>query len=758
MPSSSHSPRSRLPPSTSHNSSYQISTSSPSRFISSPLSLQLPLQSSVPQSLVPPPPTTQSIDTWIACNSPVTPHFPPAPFDSNLRPTSEIIQQSSSQTLVQPSSNHQNTLSLPLPPPQSSAYSRRLMPNSSFGLSDVISETVGDNSTEHHRLLLSTPLEETLTPSPQPLKSEPDLCLFSDFQQSAPNRPSFEYPLPENLNCRSPLGGPLNNGPVLEPTIDPHRGSSNNKPPSLYSSALTPVSTVNFGGSEVPSGDLSKPINALGALCFAGFYLVTLTRTLVRNRTVPHAVRRTFMAPQLHFGFTIRDRRDGKWRHIHTVQIPYGALTEAGEWLRARLEIDADSVTFKGVKDALQKAVASAWTDGTWGKLVDRLATNFGPSVESQVNAALDCDAVASRTSGTPRQFFNQLNCHKNSPDIRRDVDGAISAREALKFTLTQLGLNPSGNNIPIGKFRDEVFPLWEYHCSYVREHGYPNCCSFYGGGYFKKIMIHKHLYNMDGCTSSYHVKDLFEGLDEVVKAWNNPTGMCVREAKCAAGLRYNVDKSFQSGIRSYAKAKFLEAAPHTAKEFLSLEREIHLRVLRVIETKMKTLPACARALRDIEAKSEMSEQRMPPDVLLSSGVTHISVNASAENERAVYSPGTLSTVQGLWPNLRKRRRHDLDQDRDSEVDRVLEREQENERELMLGTMATPREQKRKHAHLSLKRKEAAEIQVRNYLETLRGDCQRQQELLDRARRHGESCHCSNRLSNEIATSGRHTL
>lgn len=464
------------------------------------------------------------------------------------------------------------------------------------------------------------------------------------------------------------------------------------------------------------------------------------------------------MAPQLHFGFTIRDRRDGKWRHIHTVQIPYGTLTAAGEWLRGRLEIDADNVTFKAVKDALQKAVASAWADGTWGKLVDRLSTDFGPSVDAQINAALDCDAVASRTSGTPRQYFNQLNCHKGAQDIRRDVDGAIAAREALKYTLSQLGLNLSGSNIPIGKFRNDVFPLWEYHCSYVREHGFPNCCAFYGGGYFKKIMIHKHLYNVDGCTSSYHVKDLFEGLEEVTKAWSNPTGMCVREAKCAAGLRYNVDKSFQSGIRSYAKAKFLEAAPHTAREFLTLERELRQRVLQVTEMKMKKLPLCRKALRDIESKSVITEQHMPPDVLLSSGFSYVSLTGMTPSERISFSPNDLGTTQGLWPSLRKRRRHETDLDRDSDIERIQEREREHEheRELMLGAIATPREQKRKHAHLSLKRKEAAEIQVRNYLEILRGDYERQQELLDRAKRHGEGCHCSDRLSDELSTGVRH--
>lgn len=760
MPLFSHSPNSRLPPPLPHSASYQIPVTS-SQILSSPLSLHLPMQSSIPQSSLIPPPTTHAIDSWIACNSPVTPHFPPTPVDPAPRSAPEIPPQTSFQSPIQPSPHRQTAVSLPPPLHTSSVYSRRYLSSSAhLGFSDVISDSVADNPTDSQRLLLSAPLEETLTPSPQPPKNEPDLCLFSDFQSSISQRASFDYPLPDTLNCRPSMIGSLPSGPLVNQTIPAQNCSSNAASSNLPSSTMAPISTAILHGSGIPSGDLSKPINTLGGLCFAGFYLVTLTRTLVRNRTVPHAVRRTFMAPQLHFGFTIRDKRDGKWRHIHTVQIPYGTLTSAGEWLRARLEIDAENVTFKAVKDSLQKAVASAWADGTWGKLVDRLATDFGPSVESQVDAALDCDAVASRTSGTPRQYFNQLNCHKGAQDIRRDVDGAISAREALKYTLSQLGLNLSGSNIPIGKFRDEVFPLWEYHCSYVREHGFPNCCTFYGGGYFKKIMIHKHLYNMDGCTSSYHVKDLFEGLDEVTKAWSNPTGMCVREAKCAAGLRYNVDKSFQSGIRSYAKAKFLEAAPHTAREFISLERELRQRVLHVTESKLKKLPVCRRALRDIETKSEITEHRMPPDVLLSSNISGVLLNGNAPSERTILSPTDMGAAQGLWPSLRKRRRHDTDLDRDSDVERTQERERDrdrdHERELMLGAIATPREQKRKHAHLSLKRKEAAEIQVRNYLELLRADCQRQEELLDRAKRHGEGCHCSDRLPDEFSTGLRH--
>lgn len=472
-------------------------------------------------------------------------------------------------------------------------------------------------------------------------------------------------------------------------------------------SSLSPVQSLMTCPDARPArdGDLSKPINALGPLCFAGFYLVTLTRTLVRNRMVPHAVRAAFIAPQLHFGFTVRDRRDNKWRHVHTVQIPYDGLTTAGDWLRLKLGVTQAHYTFKHIKDALQKAVTDAWGNSRWDSLVDTLVEHFDDVADEDITGALKSDAISSRASGTPPAFFALTNCHKGAPDIRRDVDGAISARESLKTVLAHLGLNPSGCNISIAKFRDEVFPLWKRHCPYVREHESADCCRFYDGGYFKKIMIHKHLYNVNGCTSSYHVKDLFEGLDEVIKVWSNPTGMCVREAKCAAGLRYNVDKSFQSGIRSYSKAKFLEAAPHTANEFANFERQLHERVQRLLRFKMKKYPKCRLALRHIEESSDAITHRQPPDVL---------------RPDTPDSPGTPCSP--CSPGSRKRKRL--------------------ERDLMV-LPSTPREQKRKHAHLSLKRKEAAEQQVKQYLELLRSDCQRQQCLYEAVKRHGDDCTCN---------------
>lgn len=732
---SSQTPQSRLPPPSQQ---YYQPPMSSNLYLASPLSLPLPTNQSNP--LLTAPQANGTLDSWIPCNSPVTPHHPLTPLDAASRSISEMLPPA---TFLQPQNDHpysnESGLSLPLP-----SSTHRYLPSSGQGFPDMVPLSNTDNQIESHRLLLSTPLDEALTPSPQSLKPEPDLCLFSDFPSSSLlQQTSSNHPFSDAMQSRSVL-----------PYI-PNMSQLDNRSPSLLppgneitttapSSITLPFSASILAGTGIPSGDLSKPINTLGPLCFAGFYLVTLTRTLVRNRTVPHDVRKTFMAPQLHFGFTVRDKRDGKWRHVHTVQIPYDSLIAAGEWLRTRLEIDAERVSFKEIKDVLQKAVASAWVDGTWGKLVDRLNTDFGPTVHAQVNAALDCDAIANRTSGTPRQFFNQLNCHKGASDIRKDVDGAISARETLKWTLSQLGYNPSGSNIPIGKFRDDIYPLWQHRCSYVREHGYLNCCTFYSGGYFKKIMIHKHLYNIEGCSSSFHVKDLFEGLDEVIKAWTNPTGMCVREAKCAAGLRYNVDKSFQSGIRSYAKAKFLEAAPHTAREFVTLEQELHRRVFRITRMKMSTFPNCIHALRDIETKSKSMGKHLPPDVLLSSGLNLVPLDTGVRGNQ---STGYIKSVElnlDSPSSTRKRQRREQEHQREFEI------ETERERELMLGVMSTPREQKRKHAHLSLKRKEAAEFQVRNYLEVLRGDCQRQQELLDSAICHGEDCCCSEKTSNDI--------
>lgn len=458
-------------------------------------------------------------------------------------------------------------------------------------------------------------------------------------------------------------------------------------------------------------GDLTKPINALGPLCFSGFYLVSLTRTIVRNRTVPRNVRKGFMAPQLHFAFTIRDKREHKWRNIPTVQIPYDKLSAAGEWLRLRLGVVHEAYTFKHIKDALQKVVTDAWADGAWHGLVDVLGA-FDDVSDEDLEDVVQCESISGRAKGTPEQFFRQINCHKGAADIRRDVDGAISARESLRWVLAHLGLNASGCNISIAKFREEVFPLWKHQCAYVREHEATNCCQFYDGGYFKKIMIHKHLYNVNGCSSSYHVKDLFEGLDEVIKVWSNPTGMCVREAKCAAGLRYNVDKSFQSGIRSYSKAKFLEAAPHTANEFLGLERQLHEKVQDALRLKQQKHLKCRKALKEIEIRCETLSQRQLPDMLRHSDTELNSAQAS--------------------PGGRKRKRAERDADSG-------------------GLPSTPREQKRKHAHLSLKRKEAAEMRVRQYLELLREDCQKQQTYLESVKKHGDECGCFEVSTNEIS-------
>lgn len=467
--------------------------------------------------------------------------------------------------------------------------------------------------------------------------------------------------------------------------------------------APSTIPDVELPSSSSLCRDLQKPINALGPMCFAGFYLVSLTRTIVRNRTVPREVRSAFMAPQLHFGFTVRDDRDLKWRHVPTVQIPYERLTAAGHWLKIKLGIVEEPCTFKMVKDALQKAVTDAWADGRWYLLVEILGGDFSDVGRADLDDALSCEAVSGRAMGTPIEYFRKMNCHKGAPDIRRDVDGAISAREALRGVLLHLGLNLDGCNIPVATFREEVFPLWRAHCDYVRHHQQESCCQFYDGGYFKKIMVHKHLYNIDGCSSSYHVKDLFEGLDEVIKVWSNPTGMCVREAKCAAGLRYNVDKSFQSGIRSYSKAKFLEAAPHTARELLEMERQLHARVQAAVNIKQKEYPKCRQTLRAVEQHSTALTLRQPPEEL----------------RLGMYD---TSGRIGVGPSpARKRKRQ--------------------ERDTMLSP-STPREQKRKHAHLSLKRKEAAEKRVKEYLELLRDDCQRQQRLWDTVMRHGQECTC----------------
>lgn len=730
----------KLPPPSLNTSTFQMPTSTNSRLTPSP-ALPLLARSFLPQSTLTcsAAPTT-TFDLWNSCESPVTPHIRPVP----VYPTSGTpieVPPSTAQTSIL----RQAEFSLPPPP---------LQPHQIHNLKQSLNRSSHvrlntEHQTNSHRPLLPNPLEDAFAPARHRSrgKLENDLILeyskFPSNQSHCGERQSVLQSNTEAVSIRNSGSGCLGS---------PNRFPLNHNTDTCFSQnqKMPEVSSV-LCGNGLLAGDLSKPINTLGSLCFTGFYLVTLTRTLIRNRTVPHAVRKVFMAPQLHFGFTIRDKRDGKWRHVHTVQIPYEALTAAGEWLRVRLGLTVENATFKGMKDALQKSVTSAWAEGTWGKLVDRLGTDFGPVIDSQADSALDCDSVASISCGTPRQYFNQINCHKGAPDIRKDVDGAISAREALRWTLSQLGLTPTGSNIPIGKFRDEIYPLWRSQCSYVRDHGFLHCCSFYGGGYFKKIMVHKNLYSIDQCTSSYHVKDIFEGLEEVIKVWSNPTGMCVREAKCAAGLRYNVDKSFQSGIRSYAKAKFLEAAPHTAREFLAFERELHQRVQRTAQMKARKFPKCGKALQELELASGRAERRTPPDVLLNSEINFPPVAVKLGGEHNYYPREILTTTE-YSPCARKRRRSDQDHVRDYEVER--EREREQERDHMLGGAATPREQKRMHAHLSLKRKEAAEVQVREYLEMLREDCQRQQDLLDRVKQHGHNCHCLEYLTGELNTGG----
>lgn len=498
---------------------------------------------------------------------------------------------------------------------------------------------------------------------------------------------------------------------------------------------LSSAHTVSKDIPKSPSttSEGMKPINTLGSACFAGFYLVTLTRTLIRNHTVPLTVRRAFLAPQVHFGFTIRDQRDGKYRHVHTVQIPYDALNTAGEWLRVRLGISTKSCTFKQIKDTLQRCLTNAWGNNNWAPLVQRFQTDFADDFRLSVEDALRSEAVVGRGFGTPRQYFHLLNCHKGAPDIRHDVDGAISARESLKWVLSELGLNVTGSDVPVAQFRDDIFPLWKHHCAYVREHSIANCCPFYSGGYFKKIMTHRHLYDVDGCLSAYHVKDLFEGLEEVIKVWSNPTGMCVREAKCAAGLRYNVDKSFQSGIRSYAKAKFLEAAPHTALELTSMERHLHRQVQSVVWLKTKKFAKCRRALREIEIRARAIGNLPIPEAL------------SAQDGGFSCSGNLLNS-----PASRKRKRQEREQDHEGDNCAL-----DVERSAGLD-LPTPREQKRKHAHLSLKRKEAMEQQVKEYLEAIQADCRRQQELLDEAKEHGQNCNCQRVALDDVATSSRY--
>lgn len=469
-----------------------------------------------------------------------------------------------------------------------------------------------------------------------------------------------------------------------------------NRQPQFSQSFQTPDHQKSPMSMLESSMDLSKPINALGPQCFAGFYLVALTRTLVKNRTLPLQVRRAFMAPQLHFRFTVRDP---KWRNVVTVHIPYKCLSDAGEWLRCRLGVVDEPYTFKQIKDPLQKLVTDAWADGNWQPLINVLGDDFADVPVMDVDDALEC--VSGRPQGTPHQFFRQVNCHKGAPDIRRDVDGAISAENELRIVLEHLGLPQDGSNIPVTQFRNDVYPLWRQRCPYIREHDFPDCCQFYDGGYFKKIMYHKHLYNVSSCNSSYHVKDIFEGLQEVRKVWNNPTGMCVREAKCAAGLRYNVDKSFQSSIRSYSKARYLHLAPRMMRELEGVKRRLFDRVRYLVNTKLEKYPHCRDLLREIEIKSESLTHRQLPDSL--------------------YDKNVDFEITGQMPGARKRKRHERD---------------------AAGMPSTPREQKRIHAHLSLQRKKAMHRRYGQYIQILREDCQKQKNFLESVKQHGEDCSC----------------
>lgn len=305
---------------------------------------------------------------------------------------------------------------------------------------------------------------------------------------------------------------------------------------------------------------------------------------------------------------------------------------------------------YSSLMNLLQKAISETWADATWSSLVNTLSDDFDGTVDAKdVDDALDSEGVCAGVASTPPMFLRRVNCHKDAPDIRRDIDGAVASQDCLRTVLHHLCLEhhiPSGSSssssnshhrnnhhrhnnkdmhhhhhhsndnnnnggggrqhqhenktISIARFRDEIFPLWKRHCPYVAQHDGKDCCRFHAGGYFKKMMFYKHLYSVAACTSSYHVKDIFDGLDEVIKVGSNPTGMCVREAKCAAGLRYNVDKSFQSGIRSYSKEKFVEAAPHTAAQFVALDRQLRMRITRLADERVALFPKCRAALRQL--------------------------------------------------------------------------------------------------------------------------------------------------------------
>lgn len=358
----------------------------------------------------------------------------------------------------------------------------------------------------------------------------------------------------------------------------------------------------------------------------------------------------------------------------------------------------------------------------------------------------LESDAIAGKPLATPPEYIGRLNCHKGAPDIRRDVDGAITARRALHDVLHVLGLKSTA--VSAGMFRRVVSPAWKQRCLYVATHCRPNCCSFYEGGYFKKLMSHSQLY---GDSAALSVQEVIEGLDEVIKLWNNPGGMCVREAKCAAGLRYNVDKSFQSGVRSYVKARFLKEAPAMINKLHMQEQSAYHSVKSVLRIKRAKFFRCRDELDAIEISADALLPRicsslasspspnmhgtdmnvhslipphLPPPPPPPPPQDTLNMPLHGHVQQPVYGVGdgdVYATHSLVATPTKKRRRVDFDD---------------------ANCPATPREQKRKHAHLSLKRKEANENNWKRYLEEKQRVCNQLQLLLDTAERHGEYCSC----------------
>ncbi|CAN8065379.1 unnamed protein product [Agarophyton chilense] len=483
----------------------------------------------------------------------------------------------------------------------------------------------------------------------------------------------------------------------------------------------------------------TKPVDALGPSCLIALYFTTLTRTLLRNRAVPIRARLSFLSPQLHYKFT--QLINGKWKNVPTVQLPYASLCQAGNWLTARIGLQHPN--FKNAKDTLQSTLTHAWQTRNWMCVVNLLGEG-----DPAMADLLECDAIAGKPLATPPQFLDRLNCHKGAPDIRCDVDGALLARQALNDVLEMLGYKAA--SVSAGMFRRVVSPAWKQRCAYAASHSRPNCCPFYEGGYFKKLMSHSQLY---GDSAAFSVQEVLEGLDEVIKLWNNPGGMCVREAKCAAGLRYNVDKSFQSGVRSYVKARFLREAPsaidhlrvqeqHTyqsVKNLLRIKRAKHFRCreqLDMIEATVDDIvPRFTATLgatmqpSDLDFQPFTPQPQTPPPPPLPP--------PSASSEPLHFHGSVTVPLQPIYPcedaigmvasqalgvaAVKKRKRPEFEQG-------------------LCPT--TPREQKRKHAHLSLKRKEAAETALRQFLEERRGVCAQLQDLLNRTEQHGECCNC----------------